>query len=57
VPILPAVIGEDFPAVLAAAQQGSEAAFSALYRDGTPDLLRHLRGAAPGAAEDVAAET
>ncbi len=42
---------------MAAAQQGSEAAFSALYRDGTPDLLRYLRVAAPGAAEDVAAET
>lgn len=56
-PILQAVIGEDFPAVLAAAQQGSEAAFSALYRDGTPDLLRYLRVAAPDAAEDVAAET
>lgn len=42
---------------MAAAQQGSEAAFSALYRDGTPDLLRYLRVATPGAAEDVAAET
>jgi RNA polymerase sigma-70 factor (ECF subfamily) len=51
------VIGEDFPAVLAAAQQGSEAAFSALYRDSTPDLLRYLRVAASDAAEDVAGET
>jgi RNA polymerase sigma-70 factor (ECF subfamily) len=57
VPILPAVIGEDFPAVLAAAQEGGEVAFSALYRDCTPDLLRYLWVAAPGAAEDVAAET
>jgi RNA polymerase sigma-70 factor, ECF subfamily len=57
VPILPAVIGEDFPAVLAAAQGGSENAFSALYRDCTLDLLRYLRVAAPDAIEDVAAET
>jgi RNA polymerase sigma-70 factor (ECF subfamily) len=57
VPILPAVIGDDFPAVLTAAQRGSENAFSALYRDCTPDLLRYLRVAAPDATEDVAAET
>jgi len=56
IPILPAVIGDDFPDVVSAAQQGSEAAFSALWRDGNPDLLRYLRVAAPEAAEDVAAE-
>jgi RNA polymerase sigma-70 factor, ECF subfamily len=56
-PILGPVIGADFPAVLAAAQQGSEAAFSQLWRDANPALLRYLRVTAPGAAEDIAAET
>jgi len=51
------VIGEDFAAVLAAAQHGDEAAFSVLWRDGNPALLRYLRVVAPAAAEDVAAET
>ena len=54
--ILDKVIGEDFPAVLAAAQAGSEDAFAALWRDGHPALLRYLRVAAPDAAEDVAGE-
>jgi len=56
-PILGRVIGDDFAAVLAAAQQGSEAAFSRLWRDGNPALLRYLRVMAPDAAEDVAADT
>ena len=51
------MIGEGFPAVLAAAQQGDEAAFSRLWRDANPALLRYLRVVAPEAAEDVAAET
>jgi RNA polymerase sigma-70 factor (ECF subfamily) len=51
------VIGEEFEGVLAAAQGGSEAAFSRLWRDGNPALLRYLRVVAPEAAEDVAAET
>jgi RNA polymerase sigma-70 factor, ECF subfamily len=51
------VIGEEFAAVLAAAQLGSEAAFSVLWRDGNPALLRYLRVIAPGGSEDVAAET
>jgi RNA polymerase sigma-70 factor (ECF subfamily) len=51
------VIGEDFPALLAAAQGGSETAFATLWRDGNHALLRYLRAAAPAAAEDVAAET
>jgi len=51
------VIGEDFDGVLAAAQAGTEAAFSRLWRDGNPALLRYLRVIAPEAAEDVAAET
>jgi RNA polymerase sigma-70 factor (ECF subfamily) len=57
VPILGGVIGEEFAAILAAAQDGGEAAFSVLWRDVNPALLRYLRAAAPGAPEDVAAET
>ena len=49
--------GEEFAAVLTAAQSGSEAAFAALWRDANPALLRYLRVIAPDAAEDVAAET
>ena len=48
--------GDDFPAILAAAQDGSEDAFAALWRDANPALLRYLRVAASEAAEDVAAE-
>jgi RNA polymerase sigma-70 factor (ECF subfamily) len=51
------VIGEGFPAVLAAAQDGDAAAFSALWLDANPSLLRYLRVIAPQSAEDVAAET
>jgi RNA polymerase sigma-70 factor, ECF subfamily len=57
VPILGAVVGEDFPAVLSAAQEGSEAAFTRLWTDTNPVLLRYLRVIAPEAAEDVASET
>jgi RNA polymerase sigma-70 factor (ECF subfamily) len=56
-PILGAVIGEGFAAVLTAAQEGSEAAFSRLWRDGNPALLRYLRVIAPDAAEDIASDT
>jgi RNA polymerase sigma-70 factor, ECF subfamily len=51
------VVGEDFAAVLAAAQSGSEEDFSVLWRDANPALLRYLRVIAPEFAEDVAAET
>jgi len=51
-----AVIGEDFAEVLATAQEGNELAFSRLWRDGNPALLRYLRVMAPEFAEDVAAE-
>jgi RNA polymerase sigma-70 factor, ECF subfamily len=51
------VIGEGFAAVLAAAQEGNEAAFSQLWRDTNPALLRYLRVIAPAAAEDIAADT
>jgi hypothetical protein len=34
------VIGDEFPAVLVAAQDGNEDAFAILWRDGNPALLR-----------------
>jgi RNA polymerase sigma-70 factor (ECF subfamily) len=43
--------------VLKAAQGGSGEAFSQLWRDGNPVLLRYLRVIVPEAAEDVAADT
>ncbi len=51
------MIGESFAETLAAAQDGSEAAFAVLWRDANPPMLRYLKVMAPGAAEDVAAET
>ena len=51
------MVGEDFAALLAAAQRGSEQAFSVLWRDVNPALLRYLRVVASEHAEDVAAET
>jgi RNA polymerase sigma-70 factor, ECF subfamily len=51
------VIGENFEAVLTAAQHGDEAAFARLWHDGQPALLRYLRVIAPDSAEDIAAET
>jgi RNA polymerase sigma-70 factor (ECF subfamily) len=51
------VIGDEFEMVLGAAQRGSGEAFSRLWRDGNPALLRYLRVVVPGAAEDVAADT
>jgi RNA polymerase sigma-70 factor (ECF subfamily) len=56
-PILGPVIGDGFEAVLKAAQGGSGEAFSQLWRDGNPALLRYLRVIVPEAAEDVAADT
>lgn len=56
-PILACVIGDQFAAVLAAAQGGSEDDFAVLWRDVNPVLLRYLRVIAPAAAEDVAGET
>ena len=50
------VIGEDFPTVLARAQQGDEEAFETLWRDLNPALLRYLSvNGEP--AEDVASDT
>jgi RNA polymerase sigma-70 factor, ECF subfamily len=51
------VIGAEFAAVLAGAQDRDEEAFARLFRDVQPVLLRYLRVIAPGAAEDVAGQT
>jgi RNA polymerase sigma-70 factor (ECF subfamily) len=51
-----AMIGDEFPAVLAAAR-GDEAAFGRLWHDLQPRLLRYFAVAAPAAAEDLASET
>ena len=59
-PILGIVIGETFECVLAAAQGGTgeaDGAFSVLWRDANPALLRYLRVIAPDAADDIAADT
>ena len=57
VTILGPVVGDELAAVLTAAQSGSEAALTLLWRDANPALLRYLRVIAPDAAEDIAAET
>jgi len=51
------VIGGDLAGLLVVAQGGGEVAFSRLWRDANPALLRYLRVVAPGAEEDIAAET
>ena len=56
-PILHHVVGEEFAAVLEAARKDDEGAFSILWRDANPALLRYLRAVIPEYAEDVAAET
>ena len=48
---------EEFASLLVAAQGGGEPAFAQLWRDANPALLRYLRVIAPGAEEDIAAET
>jgi RNA polymerase sigma-70 factor (ECF subfamily) len=50
------VLNEEFPEVLAAAARGDELAFSALYRDVHPALLRYLRAMSWDIAEDAASE-
>jgi RNA polymerase sigma-70 factor, ECF subfamily len=50
------VVGEEFAALMAAAQGGSHDAFALLWRDANPALLRYLRVVAPEYAEDIAAE-
>lgn len=51
------MIGAAFDATLAAAQDGDEAAFTRIFRDVQPTLVRYLRVVAPGAADDVAGDT
>lgn len=51
------MIGDGFPALLRAAQAGDEAAFSVLWRDSNPGLLRYLAVLAQAEPEDVASET
>jgi RNA polymerase sigma-70 factor (ECF subfamily) len=48
---------DEFPAVLAAARQGDEAAFTTLFRAVQPLLLRYLTTVGGGYADDVAADT
>ena len=55
--ILDVVIGSGFASVLASARQGDEAAFSQLWRELNPALVRYLALFAGGAAEDIAADT
>lgn len=49
--------GDDFVTVLRAAQLGEEWAFSVLYRNLNPQLLRYFASRVPDQAEDLAAET
>jgi RNA polymerase sigma-70 factor, ECF subfamily len=51
------MLGEEFPEVLRAALAGDEHAFSRLYRDAQPPLLRYLGVLSPLYAEDAASET
>ena len=51
------VIGAAFAATLAKAQDGDEAAFTCIFRDVQPVLVRYLRVIALGAADDVAGDT
>jgi RNA polymerase sigma-70 factor (ECF subfamily) len=51
------VLGERFPAVLAAAVDGDPVAFAELWRATHPPLLRYLRVLCGADAEDIASET
>lgn len=50
-------LGESFESTLVAAQAGAEWAFSRLYREFNPRLLRYFASRVPGEAEDLAVET
>lgn len=50
-------LGESFESTLAAAQAGAEWAFSCLYREINPRLLRYFGSRVHGEAEDLAVET
>src|SRR5438270_12806288 len=49
-------LGERFPEVLAAAQQGAPWALEALYREYHPAVLGFMRSKAPAEADDLASE-
>ena len=51
------MIGPEFPAVLGAAARGDEEAFSRLWLDLQPRLLRYFAVVSSAAAEDLASET
>ena len=51
------MIGEEFGSVLARAQNGDEAAFTCLWLDVNPALVRYLRVVSDEVDEDVASET
>jgi RNA polymerase sigma-70 factor, ECF subfamily len=51
------MLGSSFPELLLAAQAGDEQAFTVLWRDLQPAVLRYVRVAARQAAEDLAADT
>jgi RNA polymerase sigma-70 factor, ECF subfamily len=51
------VIGAAFAATLARAQDGDDTAFTCIFRDVQPVLVRYLRVIASGAADDVAGDT
>lgn len=50
-------VGQEFDAVLTAAQAGGQWAFSLLYRQFNPKLVRYFAARAPSDADDLAAET
>jgi len=47
----------DFAVAFDAARQGDERALTALWQELQPALLRYLRSAEPGSAEDIASDT
>ena len=51
------MLGESFGEVLEGARRGEERAFTRLYRDVNPALLRYFGAQAPYEAEDLASET
>ena len=51
------MLDSSFPELLLAAQAGDEQAFTVLWRDLQPAVLRYVRVAARQAAEDLAADT
>ena len=51
------MLGESFGEVLEGARHGDEHAFTRLYRDVNPALLRYFGAQAPSEAEDLASET